>query len=258
MSSEQKYRKYKKLYLELKRQQRGGEDKVIKVVKADTDNDNDKFIVAKKSSDYDQIIKKLKSLNVCEKDWTDINELKYNLKETYRTVGNKILSQFGIYNVFEDKDVNRLITKDDLRRRRDAMCKYIDDKIVPMLEKEKELQDKFIEMLKDVPTGVRKFDIQKYIDFAKEKSMLEHSPEEVIREYSNKIESEAQTNDMVKNFMFVEKDTREFPISKNNHQCVSQCKTNTGIFGFGKSCYCDTVPYQAMTGTYTWDYCNQC
>ena len=246
MSYEYKYHKYKKLYLNLK-QQRGGNENIVE----------NKFILVMPLEQFNNIISNLKSLASCDRDIIDINELKHNLKSIYENLGNKALSKFGIYNVAEEKPLFNILSLPDLRNRRNEICKVINSKILPELEKTKELQEKFIQYLKDVPTSGRKFDISKYIEFAKERDLLDQPVDEIFNKYFMYIEEEEKTNDLLKEFIMMEKPAGPtmpaYPRSKSGHPCTSQCVKSQTLFG--NQCTCKMDPYKTLTGTHNWDYC---
>ena len=46
----------------------------------------------------------------------------------------------------------------------------------------------------------------------------------------------------------------KLPLSAGGRQCLEPCQ-KSGILGY---CNCKTAPYQTLTGTWNYDYCNTC
>src|SRR5437870_655595 len=102
MSYKEKYYKYKTLYLDLKQQDGGYDNKNVVIT------EEKKFTlpfeqekIKKKIGEFGEKINQYKELVRCQHDVTDLEELKSILKETYATIGNDILKKFNIENVIK-------------------------------------------------------------------------------------------------------------------------------------------------------------
>ena len=159
------YRKYKKLYLDLKNQRGGGFSQDV----------YQKFNV----KNYEAYINKLRALATCQKDYTDINELKADLKNIYTT-----FVDLGMHD-FNRKEELDPLSLPDLLRIRNGICTTIRDNIIPLLEKEKNLANKFIQ---DFKASVGNIDISPYIEYAKKQNLFGLSVGEIIESYAQDLD----------------------------------------------------------------------
>lgn len=164
------YRKYKRLYLDLKKQQnqnqRGGDLSQDLYQRFNLKN-------------YEVYINKLRALATCEKDYTDTNELKADLKGIYET-----LVSLGMKDFSQKEELDSL-SQADLLRIRNNICTTIRNDIIPILEKEKNLANKFVQ---DFRTYAANIDISPYIEYAKKQNLFGLSVSEILESYGQDLE----------------------------------------------------------------------
>lgn len=248
MNYKVKYLKYKKMYLKNKYQLKGGFNQNI---------DYNKFILMKNPKEYDILIDRFN--NFCNLNFSKDNQQTNlnNLESIYKELGPEILTNLGIYNFFIDKSFSKLLANSDIKSRMIGLCNQ-KEKIINNLQNEKNLQNKFIEQLKDVPAPYdRKFNIKDYIEFAKKNNLLDKNLEDVYTKYAEYLKNQEVNEDLIKNFMILNEEKKQnFAASLNGNQCISDCKIHTPLLG-NKYCYCDTIEYKTLTGTKKWDYCKE-
>ena len=178
----EKYNKYKKMYLQLKYGQKAGE-----VTKNNDDHDwlNKRFKFSTTNQEYTDIITKLK--DYCNDKIVEINtaRIRDKIKNVYNNLGTKRLSELNINNIFEDENV---LSQIDWREYHKDLCSALTNKIIPELEKQWDLQQKFIEKFKNMNTKNVKIDIGKYIEYAKHNDMYNKSVDDIVNSYLQKSE----------------------------------------------------------------------
>jgi hypothetical protein len=264
MSYEQKYKKYKKMYIDLKYNQSGGVNNPL----TDAYNRiNEKFIVKIPDSDYKKIIDKLR--NFCstqQKGEIQVEQIKGKVKNLFENLGNNNLSELNLKNIFENR--NELLNI-NWQQYYMNLCDLIRDKFIPELKKLQELQRKFIERLGNITTE-GKINISKYITFAKNNGMLDRSVDYIMEEYSknvtnfsNYVNAEKKTNDQVMAYL-TSNSGQTNPMSnigqsnqlmsKSGKMCKTSCTKNHDLL-HGNYCSCKTDPYNSFFMSYDWDYC---
>lgn len=191
-SYEDKYRKYKKLYLDTKygRQYGGAFDS--QDLQQFRNWLNTKFEGLK---DYANIISKLESH--CKQEVSNINDLKQKIQHL-RNVSyeNKIgeglenlLNNLGqeFENLIGGRSKN-LLSDQKINEIHKNVCHKILNDIIPRLEQQKRLQEDLVEKFKDVQTQ-GKININKYIEFAKNNDLLNDSVDTILNKYSQHIEN---------------------------------------------------------------------
>lgn len=258
MDYKKKYHKYKALYLNMKTNMHGGVDG------KGTDDSSVIEEVTTTANIYANKIANLKKLVSCKKELT-LDEIKHNLKSMYNNIGQQTMSFLGITDMFQGqesafKDIN-------WRTIRDKICDNINNKVIPLLEKQRSLYDKFLDASKNIQSRIRQEDIERYIDFATINDMLDKSPKEILLALQSKLTTEIQKIQQISRADLIEDETKSFQheltaskqnpvLSKNGHQCnTNGClEAKNTIFGTYHYCYTEK-PYKTWTGSHDWDYC---
>ena len=254
-----KYHKYKALYLNMKTNMNGGEN-------GKTDSDQGLFERIRTTGNiYANKISNLqKSLASTKEKYTDTEEIKSTLKNVYESIGEYTRGYLNISDIFKETEAK--MGSIDLKTIRKNIDEKIENKVIPLMEKQKRLYDKFAEQFKDI----RLEDIEGYIDFAtingmlEEKSPKEISPKEILEKLSSRLNTEQEKLKKYMKEKFIKEETSSFQkelvasstsprLSKNKHKCTSECKIGKSIFG--EYHYCETEKYKTLTGEYKWDYC---
>lgn len=281
MSYEEKYKKYKKMYLQLKLKygQHGGDN---------NDDDNSVYGIAQKTKkwliekfgdkfegikNYDKVIPNLKKH--CQTNITNFKDAKYKLKDIYNMFqNNELLGEFNDYLTVDKQQFN--LPENNWNNAHEKMCEYF----LKILQREQELQQKLIEKLNNLKID-GKIDISKYIDFAREKHMLDDSIDNIdniiqkytenINNLASEIDKEKKKNDaIILHLQEQEQKLTNLPTvntfgiqtsnigkSKNEkHPCIGPCETRYDMIR-GHYDACTTKPYDYMFNKYDWDFCEK-
>lgn len=239
MSYEQKYKKYKKMYLNLKNPQRGG-------------NDN-KVITEKTSEEYQQLVNKLKTF-CSEKIPAD--QLKDKMKSLYDTLQQANLSEYNLPNIFGKKEN---IDKINFEKLHSRACTLLLNHVVPYLEKRKDLQEKLVYAFRQIDLKGGSIEIDKYLDYAREYDLMDESAEAVLRNYQATAEQLAEHYNIeaLKHKVLLSGHVQATGlVSKTGKICKSPCNERES-FWKGKYWACDTDPYKSMFFEKKWDYCEK-
>ncbi|XWV25998.1 putative orfan [Tupanvirus soda lake] len=256
-SYEEKYHKYKKMYLDLKNSQHGGFSKTNQI----QDWLNDKFNFNTNDDEYANIISKLK--NYCSQKMLDLNvdQVRDRIDNLYNNLGRKKLSELNIENIFENEN---LLQRIDWYKYQKVLYSELCNKIIPQLEKQRELQQKLVQRFRNAQISGAKIDINKYIDYAKNNNMLDRNVDDIIQSYSHKAEQLANywkkesidTKLLMSNTMpEVTPATGTGIKSKSGKECLTACEVQNDTL-HGQHCRCTTAPYTFLFRKYDWDYCD--
>lgn len=275
-----KYQKYQKLYEDLKdRLGVSSDGNPGENLKGKVQN-----FLQSHHINYDSLINRLR--NHCNERFSGVNQVKDKLKDLYNNIDNQRLKQsnLDIDNVLAYIKSGRNDANINWERYHQKICAYLTNKIIPELEKERNLQQKFIENFRNLPQDVKNnVNVDKYIQFARNNGLLNDSVENIVAKYSNKInqftnyiKNEANSNQYVQNFLKgIQQTTPNTTmmavpraaagiaattaaltgqLSKHGHKCTSECKKGHH-FLLGDYLYCDTAEYDTLIGKRNWDYC---
>ncbi|XWV24757.1 putative triacylglycerol lipase [Tupanvirus deep ocean] len=252
-SYEEKYHKYKKMYLDLKYGQHGGLNKI---------NQTQDYL----DDEYTDLISRLK--NYCSQKILDLNieQVRNKIENLYNNLGRKRLTELNIQNIFENEDLLRRI---DWNKYQKVLYSELCNRIIPQLEKQKELQQQFVQKFRNTKINITKADIDKYIEFAKNNNMLDRNIDDIIQSYSQKAEQLANfwkkesidTKLLMSNAIPV---TNTIPVttgtsgakSKSGKECLTACEVHNDTL-HGQHCRCTTAPYTFLFRKYDWDFCDE-
>ena len=258
MDYEEKYRKYKTLYLNMKMNLRGGDN-------GDPESIFEKGskTLSERTNPYQERIEKLKRLASCEKKIISIAQIKSNITEIYKTIGEKISPQRDAPNVFYSPEYIKELSLEKINNVRDELCNFVKSNIIPLLEDQSTLYDKFKKDYRDARRKLSNVQVEDYINFATKENLLGSEPEEIVRKYVEKLSQKLQDATLLLNESFAKEEAQDFSLmgktptemvmSKNNKQCITGCKEGSSFLGKYK--YCETKPYTTWSGKYDWDYC---
>lgn len=216
----QKYRRYKKLYVDERnrRRQTGGnngmQNKDIPLIN---------FTVTRTNEEYTNIIDKLRKN--CTSKISTFNQLEDKLSYLYDVIGEEDLSMSGIQNIIKNKKYN-LKENRDLNEYYRKICQVVIEKIIPKYEeisnlqqrlidsfssslslKKTELLDKIAQYTKGTKggndnlepdfmdrgenqggnKGVINIDLSKYIEYAKKNNLLNDSVSTILQRYDGAV-----------------------------------------------------------------------
>lgn len=269
------------MYLNLKLQQAGGYNNNQKTTLVNNLVSN-KFDVQITNQEYRNIINKLNDF--CKQGISkyQTEQIKEKVKNMFNELGEKKLSELNINDIFKDKKTLSNINWQEYHKK---LCETISYNIIPRLEKQRNLQEKFIQELKNIKTNGKKIDIGKYIDFAKNNNMLDKSVKEIMEKFSEWVDNihkytteEKKTNSQIMSYLASaaipaqsileqqqsaleqQKLSNTIPefqpiLSKSGKLCKTPCTKSYNII-HGEYCACKTDPYKSFLLTYDWDYCN--
>ena len=283
----EKYRKYKKMYLELQKNQKnqyGGNDNSISKLN---------FIVNRTKEEYANLIDRLREH--CETKVSTVNQLKEKLSSLYKNIGEEDLSASGIQKIFSEKKYNLQDFNKDLNEYHQKICQYLNDNIIPNLEKEDKLQNDLIDKFNSVAPELKKkgadmnIDLTNYINYAKENNLLDESVNNIIQQYNDSLNKttayfnkESLQNQNIMSSLFpataaavtastAKSKSNNVPfinpngqLSKSGKPCLSKCAPYNdfwhnplGRFGnetnIGK---CEVEPYTSFFMQRNWDLCD--
>jgi hypothetical protein len=270
MSYEEKYRKYKKKYVDLKYHQAGGYD-----LNDAGDLAKNKIDSLKSTVDYDNIIAKLE--NFCKTNNTfDINFIKSKLANLRDTITNR-QSDGNFLNWIPLDEATRKDFQDFIARHRDnlpdskvihaKLCQRINDHVIPSLKQQRDLKNRIVESLRNIklPENVQ-INIDKFLDYAKEHKITTESVNEIIHKYYNTVQQYAEhfqreltEKNIVESFIGSNPSVgtggnAQWTLSKNGKICRTECEFNADK----NKCTCQTDPYKTWFGlgkTRSWDEC---
>jgi len=259
---EDKYKKYKKMYLELKYGQKAGGESGAPKLSDVQDWINQKFKFKMSDQDYGTVISKLEKLKQeCDNliYETNVNEIQNKIRNLYNNLTTKEFSELNLKNIFKDENMY-MLEQINWRQYPKVLCQYANEKI-RQLEGQKSLQQKIVERFKNTNVDPN-IDFNKYIEYAKENNLFDkQSVDEIIDSYAKKSQNLAnywtkqkeESGSLLSNIKAAIPGF--YPTSKNGHKCVTSCTKSHDLL-HGDYYKCDTDPYKFMLKDYTWDYCN--
>lgn len=186
----QKYLKYKKKYVALKKQQKGGNNDVKNM------EDNDKPDLVQQLEHY------------CKEKISTLEQLKEGVREIYNRLGTTELTREGLADIFREKNI-------DWVSLRNHLCKVLLEKIIPNIRAKQNLYHQFRDRLHKLHIEANEFNIQEYVDFAKLNNMLNSSVEEILAKFAETASAEAdKANQLLAKFQSLAYENAQSAIQK--------------------------------------------
>lgn len=278
MNYEEKYKQYKKMYLQLKSQDGGAiqleKNKLNELLQSDKSKPikekiNKKFSYSTTIQDYSEIIALI--IKHCETNFNSSQDIKNSLKEIYNKLGNARINRFRIRDVVRDDSFSSCV---DWVNYNKTICKHFADVVIPYIKKEQGLQLAIIMMLLDVDNNTKsKIDIEQYMTYARNNNIID-KVKLVEGQYDNKT-----AMDVLKGFVTFSQNNAEYwqiqsqqtnkliiginntpntashwlqKQGENGHPCIGPCTLD-----FSTNTYkCRTEPYKyGLFGKRNWDTC---
>ena len=279
MSYEQEYKRYKRMYLDLKKKQRGGDNgsgtadsqtqmNPASTISTGTVNSTGKtttvltqpenIITSRSIQDYQNLVTKLKTY--CQQNVSNNDQIKEKLLSVYNFLNSQQLSEYNIPNIFNNKEAMKDI---DFNKLHSKVCGVLLDKIIPYLENRKDLQEKFMQAIGNAKIQGSRIDIDKYLDYARENNLMKASVANIVNSYNSnakKLEKyykdENERADFFQNILKSDIVQSTGLVSSSGKICKSSCTKRHSTLR-GDYWACDTDPYESFFIKYDWDYCKE-
>lgn len=270
MSYEQQYKKYKNMYLDLKRNQTGGTKTNYDVIINELQNRCIESIGPKQIKNWLQDV-----YNRYHNEFRDLNLSGDNLQNIIQNIKSEMNRQ----NIKSEGDWQNIKSEMNWQNIHHEVCQKIKNNIIPELIKKRDLQQKFIDQLGQM-FDENRIDVNNYIEFAKNNNMLGSSVNDIVSKYSTelnkaaqKIKTAADKNSKAMSYLnafppaFFQGNIQPNLVtnisghpnsvtSVSGRPCLSPCAKHNDAFR-GNYCSCKTDVYEYFLKKYDWDYCDK-